>query len=507
MHSHRAYWKRTVARTNLAREPNANEAEKSSFGSNPSCPEDNLSDSTGEQGGIRRTFELPCRISLTIYGLEWFIYNRTPAYDNILAGFGYKQPFAHDEHESERRPTQRPSEARFSEESCNLRSRPAARPANDRGCEPSPDAPNSPGSRDAKAESPDTQGPVSHLLQLLPVKLECKKGAIVMGNENTRSVLTVTFDNAEGTIAACRSGPLDLYRQLFNLKFEHPVIHLKPNPDFKQNQIDTAKTLSATHAPDSDWRRGGKRSWSFPFRKRKLWHSIRGLVPYFQSSVESFASNAKQAGSNPRRQTQDIDMGWTGLSRFLDETSDDDHNKWNSVEYGRYSTILDSPCLHVTYFWDVPGRVGSQVFENETSSNINNALPPQWGLDLRIEGGTINYGPWADRERIGLQNVFFPNFYRDSEPAEQLAPGVLRQSTVFKLRLEVDEDLTLRIPSREPSKDWQWKGRADAVRGASTSRSQGEKRRLDQRRPRRVIWELISALSDGFLSGSAQIQP
>ena len=29
----------------------------------------------------------------------------------------------------------------------------------------------------------------------------------------------------------------------------------------------------------------------------------------------------------------------------------------------------------------------------------NGDLPPEWGLDLVFRGGTITYGPWADRQR------------------------------------------------------------------------------------------------------------
>ena len=29
----------------------------------------------------------------------------------------------------------------------------------------------------------------------------------------------------------------------------------------------------------------------------------------------------------------------------------------------------------------------------------NGDVAPQWGVELYVYGGTINYGPWADRER------------------------------------------------------------------------------------------------------------
>lgn len=32
----------------------------------------------------------------------------------------------------------------------------------------------------------------------------------------------------------------------------------------------------------------------------------------------------------------------------------------------------------------------------------NGDLAPEWGVDLAIHGGLVNYGPWADRQRSAL---------------------------------------------------------------------------------------------------------
>lgn len=34
---------------------------------------------------IVTTEKFPCRIQVSLQGFEWFMYNRTPAYDNIVA--------------------------------------------------------------------------------------------------------------------------------------------------------------------------------------------------------------------------------------------------------------------------------------------------------------------------------------------------------------------------------------------------------------------------------------
>ncbi|KAF7592988.1 hypothetical protein BBP40_012147 [Aspergillus hancockii] len=480
-----SYWRRSVRRTDLFElKPENNRTEDNARSAEDGGSDGAKDSATNEQGGLKSAESLPCRITAKFYGLEWFVYNRTPAYDGILAGFNSQgQP------ESSTNP-QHPGSSLLDGElkdnsirnssisgSASRRtSRAGNPPGRSRTGEETIGSQNVEGSRSGAGDG------LSRMLRLLPLKLECDKGAIVVGNENTRSVLTTTFGGATGLIEVCNAGPLDAYRQSFSFHFSHPVVQMRPNPDFKQNQLSAAKGLSSTREDQPGTKRKRDTIFNYQFQKRRVWHSIRDLIPYFQTSVESFHVAEKHEGASPRTQGAiRNDARWVGLSRYLDETNQDDHEEWNSVEYARFSTILDSPSMTMAYFWDIPGCVKPQQPPQEFpqrrgTSDINGAPPPEWGIDVKIEGGTINYGPWADRERVGLQNIFFPNSYRNSQPAEPLSPGDLRQNSVFKLRVETSEELTLRIPTREPSKDWQWKGRADAIRGASRVRKQQQRR-------------------------------
>ncbi|KAJ5826308.1 hypothetical protein N7474_003446 [Penicillium riverlandense] len=481
------YWKRTVERTDLSGIRHKTDAPEPSERTRPRPAHceggvGGHNDGLGEQGGVEKTAELPCRISITMYGLEWFIYNRKPAYDSILTGFGYVADQDGDA-ASVGDPTSPGSAPNVPHGQTNS----TFKTTHGNRSQSSVDEREAYTGQDPAARrNAELSESVSNLLQLLPIKLECTKGAIVIGNENTRSVLTTTFDSATGTIDACNAGPLDLYRQLFSFNFNHLVVQMRPNPDFKQNQLVTAKALSTVREEEDEAAKKRSMIFNYPFQRRKLWHSIRDLVPYFQTSVESFHASPRHVDSMPRSQAEFPEVRWVGLSRYLDEGGEDEHEKWNSVEYGRFSTIIDSPSLSMTYFWDIPGRVGQEQAaathcELPIDNDINRALPPEWGVDVKVDGGSINYGPWADRERVGLQNVFVPNFYRSAEPAEQLAPGVLRQNTAFRLRIEISEELTLRIPTREQSKDWQWKERADAIRGASKAKNHTKRRKPRQK--------------------------
>lgn len=462
------YWKRTVRHTDLSLLSSSNE--RTPAGSQrPDTQSSNLAgrdNGEGEQGGLKEADNFPCRITIQFYGLEWFIYNRTPAYDSILAGFG--QPIAGDNPTSPPSSTKPQGTGRDSSEP-QLKKTRQENDSEERG------------SRNVAECSQELGESLSRLLRLLPLKIACDKGAIVIGNENTRSVLTTTFDSGTGLIEACNAGPYDLYRQVFSFQINHPVIQMRPNPDYKQSQLAAADGLSSKNEDKTGRQRRRDTIFNYQFQKRRAWHSIRDLIPYFQTSVESFHNHNKSINT-PRNQTGlRNDAHWIGLSRYLDDSTQDDHEEWHSVEYGRFSTLVDSPSMAISYYWDIPGCVVShrdpvKMSTSAASSDINGAPPPEWGIDIKLDGGTINYGPWADRERVGLQNVFFPNTYRSSQPSEPLAPGDLRRNTAFKMRLEMSQETMLRIPTREPSKDWLWKGRADAIRGATKLKKQQKRR-------------------------------
>ncbi|KAL1987802.1 hypothetical protein VTN96DRAFT_2205 [Rasamsonia emersonii] len=492
------YWKRAVKRVDLARASGSKcrpgSSQRNSDAVSGSDHDSEHAANRGETGGVAEADRLPCRIVITVYGLEWFIYNRTPAYDDILSGFasaGDQDSVTH----GSRSPSPGAKSTGYASSRQGSGKGLSARPTRTSS---DPSIRESSSARNSHAESTvssdqhvdavdsDTEDSISKLLQLLPVKVECTKGAIVAGNENTRSVLTVTFEKATGLIDASDAGPLDLYRQIFTFEFTHPIIQLRPNPDFKYLQLEAAAAHTLSSMPVDEKRKGHKRATLFNYqrKKREIWHSIRDLIPYFQKSVESFhVDSHHERGPNTisaSRTGLSPETRWLGLTRYLDENTDE-HEGWNSVEYARFSTLVDCPALTLTYYWDIPGRVPSEQAElsssiRKVSQDINGSNPPEWGLDLKIDGGTINYGPWADRERVGLQNVFFPNPYRSAQPAEPLTPGAWRRSTVFRVRVEINQDTTLRIPTREESKDWQWKGRADAIRGVSKLKKQKQKR-------------------------------
>jgi hypothetical protein len=102
------------------------------------------------------------------------------------------------------------------------------------------------------------------------------------------------------------------------------------------------------------------------------------------------------------------------------------------------------------------------VDPNDTVGNVEPA--PEYSVELAIHGGMINYGPWADRQRDMLQKAFIPQSFFDTEPRAKLKPGETRLHATLVVNVSFTDKTMLRIPTREPSKDWMFEGKHDNER-------------------------------------------
>ncbi|KAF2747883.1 hypothetical protein M011DRAFT_477050 [Sporormia fimetaria CBS 119925] len=451
------------------------------------------SEDSAERGGEKSQKKLPCRISIKLSGLEAFMYNRSPAYDAIVAALQNRTsgpsapgglPVPHESSDSSKGIHQTVS-SDIETEKPNSNSSSGLDDANARS---TPQVPT--GLFSAPTKKPDLPA----FLQLLPVSVDCNKGAIVIGNEHTESVITARFERATGEFDAGKSGPLDLYQQLFNFSVMHPVVHMRPNPDFNMTQLKFAAQVkgdgegTASEPVTKEHGRGQDKSW----KRWKMWHSLSAL---FSSSADSICTDTHSSPTNRRQRLQNPQIGlsatgeWKGLARYKDEDQDNGHGEWGSVEYALMPLILDSPRIDVSFYWDVTGPV-PQELENSLyvdpahAEDINGSVPPQYGVDIQVFGGTINYGPWADRRRAMLQSMFFPSSHVDATPASRLASGDSRVLTVFKVFVSMEEDTTLRIPIREPSKDVKWKGKTQGVL-ARENQANSRSKSGSKKRPKR----------------------
>ena len=547
------YWLQAVKQADCARF--ASRHIRNSAGSNgkpgSASPLSDAEPNAKETGAIKAAQDLPSRISVSVSGFEWFIYNRSPAYEVIAASQALKpekelaQPSAADvlcepdsmgtkQKDSPQgswngtqqlkqlltRLSTKSTSGDFSTLAASETRRQSVQDLHGHGCENSETKPTSEGEApiasapSSNQDAPSNTSPL--LLTLFPILIECQKGAIIIGNENTRTILTTSFERSRGHIDAAKSGSRDIYRQIFEFEVTHPVVQMKPNPDYRQPQQAAAQNIirNATSVPNKKmwW----KFDWRFHHRKRKALHSLRTLMPYFRSSVESFRPSSVDPRDNTGTGNWPIEIPgesrWLGLSRYLDDDERDDHEGWSNVEYARFSNIVDCPSVHLTFYWDVPGRVRQDLSRTERANgdyDINLAKPPAYGLDLIVRGGTINYGPWADRARAEIQSVFFPNSYQDAVPAATLSAGSLRQSTVLSINVHIENETTLVLPTKENSKDWQWKGRAGALRGVSGIKQRRDKKSTKRRKDdkdrlgpdvRPFGWFAVSVLPNSTIS-------
>lgn len=482
-----SYWLRNVREIDLGPEP------VDSLRRPTSLPEKEQNDTSlpvnvtqAEQGGVTASPKLPCRLNISLRGAEWFVYNRSAAYDAVVAGMTQNEQDQPEDVVS----------SMDGESHNNLRQRSKTKDLENTdnssggtsvgGSECKMDASRRTQSKDTRlhrastlqTEASESDGRKSTdqggswFLRVLPIHLECDKAAVVMGNENTKSVLITKVDKASGEIDALKSGPLDQYRQLFNFRFEHPVVQMKPNDDYKEDQTATAERLRGGVFVTPDNKQQHIHTHSYLHRqRRKAFHKLQDFVPAFRRSVESFSSG-ESVSAEPLSQSGTSGYNWQGLSRYLDESEQDDKARWSSIEYATVSTIVDSPEATMSFYWDVPGVVPSNKQRAKlseipnhaiSSGNINGDAPPEWGLNISLKGATINYGPWADRQRADIQRVFFPSLCKDAKPAQSVLPGQSRVLTQFKVYIELDAETILRVPIKEESKNWKWNKQADTM--------------------------------------------
>lgn len=404
-----------------------------------------------EAGNMNRQQNLPCRILVKVSGVEAFLYNQSPVYDNILANLakGGKADVSDINATSDQTQQDGDSDTKESEQ--------------DIGTDPQK-------TRSSVSESllaqtvTGTSGDdtLPAFLRLFPIQIECKKAAAAVGNQHTPSIVTAKLENASGRIDADRATSLDLYKLLFSFDFNNVLVSLKPNDDFTTLQLQPAARSENPEDSKNLKKRRILPRLHVLRRLRKIFHLLKVLFTFKQKSNRSVRTASLL--SNDEKIEQDDqplpdESHWQGLARYLDESGHNEHHEWDSVEYARFSQLVDCEKVHMLFYWDVPGMVARQSHVlRPTECEVNGATPPEYGINLSVDGGVINYGPWADRQRIVLQNVFFPASYHDAEPTEVLAMDQTRLATVFKLHLCLDSDVVLRVPSREASKDWEWQG-------------------------------------------------
>ncbi|KAI6121684.1 hypothetical protein F5141DRAFT_529930 [Pisolithus sp. B1] len=385
----------------------------------------------GEDFNQPRTLP-PCRVKISVHGFEWFLYNKTAAYDHIVSQMQARTP-SNPELSAPRRLFTRSSGLD--------------------GLYPPIVLPNlkAPPIIHAALNWVKRQLPYIDAKALLPVSIEAFKCSITCGNPSTPSLMIVECHGTSGTfgIVPARS-KCDLYKQLLNLKFQDAVVRLVENPDYQRAMVDIGhsiriQTESSSHADRIPLLYLSHEVFA------KVWRALK-LYLWFRHSHRTDAGY-NHRHSVPRKAWKGPDDG-----AFVG-------NEFNKLEYAIERRIIEAPTLELSYYVDVVGEVPAETtgpggMGLESYDIGNGDLPPEWGIDLVIHHGVIRYGPWADRQRVHLQRTFFPPNYHDSDVSQRLKPGEKRIWTAMKVFIELRGETSLTVPFREGSKDWQWDDQA-----------------------------------------------
>ncbi|CAL1217687.1 unnamed protein product [Candida parapsilosis] len=392
-------------------------------------------DTDSETGGVsqRQNDKSPCRFVIVIEGMEIFTYNKTAAYDNIMDILNGKKSNDKENQGKEQGQKRREGEDEQEKESSSSSAQYDVHGQSD---EKESNATDSEPSEDHNAH---TKRSLPLLLQILPVDFRIKKGAFVVGNVTTPSILVASFKYGKGLLDISKApNPVDHYRVLHDLQFDDFQVWIRPNIGFdkyRYGKEDHEKMHSDSGRLDN----------LRDIKSYKLWYKFLVASKWISRKVQEKVLRKQRP--NEFDPTDQLD--WKGLKRYVGDSEDPIITTvlTSDEQYAKYSLILDSTSTRFVYYYDAQGL-------QTTSKKCMEMAAPESGIEVEISFGTIHYGPWADRQRIPLQNMLFPSLARDSSPTSDfLKTGFKRDYEGFKVTVIVKDELVVRIPTREASKD------------------------------------------------------
>ncbi|KIL66260.1 hypothetical protein M378DRAFT_192008 [Amanita muscaria Koide BX008] len=368
---------------------------------------------------------LSCRIQISLHGLEWFLYNRTAAYDDITSQMEKTHDYSDGRRNSATNHMRTDSTTPINVSKLNrvLRILAVIRRA---------------------FQWIKNQLPSLDPMDLFPIGIESIKGVIILGNQSTPYLLVSEFQRAEGTYGyvAAKSN-LDPYRTLLTVRFQRATVSYADNAAYVRPMTTVGKVandcISQYTSPIENLH---------PHSFAKLWHQLK-LFAFMEKYMTS------QHG-----------LWWQKMSLWKDQDKDEATvigADFMELEYAKEPKLLEAPIVDVSYYSDAPGQIPSaSAFTDENTKDLSNGdTDPEWGIDMVIYAGLIRYGPWADRQRADLQTLFFPASWQDSQVTPQPKLGDQRRWAAMQLLVELRDCTNLQIPFREASKDWQWDGKCE----------------------------------------------
>ncbi|KAF8756875.1 fermentation associated protein [Rhizoctonia solani] len=270
-----------------------------------------------------------------------------------------------------------------------------------------------------------------------------RKGALVVGNDSTPSILIMDIAGGTGSYGVSQSrSKYDEYKQMYDIQLGQVKLITRTNPDYRKRMVDRGMKSSNTLViRESNNLPPGSLSFE-TFRQ-----IIHRLSLPFSAPATPYLSGAAPF---PKK--------WGGLARYH-HTNNDSSEKTGILhepEYAKVTCLLETPALNIIYYGDVAGKVPhhAKTMPTEPVDIGNGDEAPEWGIEVELHGGpsTITYGPWADRQRVHWQQMLAPSTYQNTQPTPKLKTGDLRQSVSLRVSIRFRDEVKFRIPTREPSK-------------------------------------------------------
>lgn len=301
----------------------------------------------------------------------------------------------------------------------------------------------------------------STFLDFLPFEISISKGSFVLGNETTSSLYVASFSSMCGQLDASLPGSaLDYYRTHYDFTVADLQLDLKTNVTFKDMDTLEKKIQSINNR---------KKKRKFISMVSGLGHSLTALHLLFnkQHEKQRFPHLGSSTDTDSQKDSDDDIEEWHGLERYFTTVSssdsdldsrmyDYDKQKMIDTEYAKYSNILTAQTCKINYYYDSQGLVPAEKVSSEYIEDPdigNKDIPPMFGVDITLSGATACYGPWAEKQRGSLHQLLFPPLYRNSIPFKKLKTGMRRQYVSFDLSIQCADEMVIRIPHREESKD------------------------------------------------------
>uniref|UniRef100_A0A060TBT7 ARAD1D34562p n=1 Tax=Blastobotrys adeninivorans TaxID=409370 RepID=A0A060TBT7_BLAAD len=375
----------------------------------------------------------PTRLKMHIDGLEWFVYNRSAAYDSLFDYISKSEKLnpmdtnidAADEKNDAKKENKSHSRADDNTSSATT----------------SNDNSNSAHLSDSSLTAQDIA-----FLRLLPLQVRFTKGAVVIGNNSTPSVLVLHCSSGLATLDASPSpNRLDKYQMGYDADLDNAILEMRDNIDYT-GPSKYEPFRSKPTSPPTPWVNAALTAFNL----------LKKLNP-----VKNRGLSADANGEDPEKDQQP----WKGLSRYISHDTDVSHSDAPTAEldptnivdeYAKTSVLVDARKCTLSYHYDIPGIVPAcppRTLAADGPDIGNGGAPPQFGATVRLENATVHYGPWADRQRVFLQSMLVPPYYIDATPERKRDCGEPRLYTQFKLLVEFCGDSIIRIPLRESSKN------------------------------------------------------